>query len=409
MQKYKLLTLPLLLGLVSCSETEVVSEEPVSTDPDYCGRYVDAIGVSMGGTTATASTRADLSGLGNEFVKDKSIIYISQYNNNLIPFSTTEKNFYQYYYDPENFLYPNANWDDGYNFFPEKPEYQLDWEKVREEGPHLNGYWFYAMYFPVDNEMRWSVETDQSVSLDAIQKSDIMGAIHTTSTLNSRLRFKLYHLMVCLKVTLYVPVFRQEEEPLPDGSTFTGFSADAVESVTLLNVYPDFNINWQVNTNLDGAPFVNLVTNGKEQVNIPMYRLTNADGSLSQETTTIKIHDFITTANEDETDEVYVYNYLVMFPQQPEGYSDQTFLRFLVKPYVGEKMRSFVFSGAQFNGSDFMLNQGNLQNLSLYLPRTGSNAVLVSANLVDWTDAQANLHLNMQEPEVDEGEETPED
>lgn len=334
--------------------------------------------------------------LETKFIEDESILYISQYGDNIMedPFSDESSNLYKYKYSKKNPLYPDADWEQGYNFFPINSDNMIDWEVVRANGPHLNGFWFFALHYPYDNQMRFSVEKDQS-TFESLQKSDVLGAYHSTSSLYTRLRFKLYHLMIYLKVTLYVPVFKIEEDINGD-QNLSGFYADANKSVKLLNVHPNFKIEWNAKRGLDEAPLTQAITTG-ETCDIPLYLHPYDNGENNPPKKTIKINEFKPDAKEGE-DEVYEYTFSCLFPaKQLSGFASNTFLRFEIAPYIGNANKIYTFSGEQFSGAGLRLEQGWQQNLELYLPRKGVKAILVSASVNDWINSESDMHLAQQE------------
>ena len=154
-------------------------------------------------------------------------------------------NIYLYEYSRND----DANWSSEYNFKynPERSD-PISWREVKENGSIGNSFVFYAF---CDNLKDLEPRGDEDLKTDWVgngdyfhhayggkwKKSDnvgnnydysndwhahhyqnhcgvpdFMGAYHTTSTLYSRPRFKFYHLLAYVRVTLYVPVVEEYEE-----------------------------------------------------------------------------------------------------------------------------------------------------------------------------------------------------
>ena len=323
---------------------------------------------------------------------DGGLLYVSQMG------TTAEPNFdpsivegennlsnlyiYEWYYNPA------ATWEDDYNFRPgTRPP--LKWAEVLARGSVGNAFSLYAMYFPVDHKIRFDVETDQSTE-DNVRKSDIMGAYHATSALYSRLRFRLYHLMVYLKVKLYVPVYQDDE----DGNGYSGFEADAFQSALLRNAITDFGVEWRANRSSDtDAPLV-MQRDVPTRSDIVMYSYPDLEPAV----TDITVSDYYGT--DDIQDRVRVYNFSVIFPGQKFG---DNFLRFCLKNTEGtDKYYYFSASQLKTGATDFNFTQGTLQELNLYLPRTGNTTILVKANILPWIEASTDMTVIEQPKEADD-------
>lgn len=210
--------------------------------------------------------------LGMKEFKEGDKIYILQRGPSLTPkfpgnyfdrrnAAHKENNIYVYKYDPDH---GSANWGDGYNF-KLKSEWSdpIKWSDVKSNGSIGNSFVFFAFcdnlrdLEPDDNDPLlkfWNTTPGQITASPDFgpvtyyhhayggqwKKSDkvggnydysndwhvyhyqnhcgvpdFMGAYHTTSTLYSRPRFKFYHLLAYVRVTLYVPVEQTYEDTDP--------------------------------------------------------------------------------------------------------------------------------------------------------------------------------------------------
>lgn len=305
---------------------------------------------------------------------------------------------YIYQYEEDE----NASWFEGYNFSLKDGRKAFDWESVKSVGSVGNAFSFYAFYFPVDNELRFNVETNQAGSKDPydksnFMKSDIMGAYHATSSLYTRMRFKLFHLMVYLKVTVYVPDY--EDTPAEDNkpATASGFKAGAFKGAFVMNAYTDFSVEWRANRSSDTeAPLVQATTSGPKK-NITMYRHEGDEDKIYDE---LPVKDYYT--GHEIPKNVREYNFSVLFPAQTFG---DDFLCFALESYDGS-MKYYYFSGSpQLVGDNlnFSLTQGTLQQLYLYVPRKTNETILVGANILPWNNANTDMTVTQQQ-DADSGE-----
>ena len=370
--------------------------------------------------------------LDDAFVAGESVLYISQLARGMTPFSYLETlgddddtddgdgdssdpsdgsgqdsgddtndddevnltNVYKYTYE-ERDKYPNPNWETEFNFFPQKAIDMVDWEVIRSNGSYGNGFTLFGLYFPHSQKLRYEVESDQS-TLENLQVSNVLGAYHSTSSLYTRLRFRLFHLMVYLKVNVFIPVFQTNVDDLGN-SSISGFAADALQNVELMNVYPKFSINWTADRSSDTeAPLTEIVSLDETPVNINMYRhpFPN-DGTLPQKIQ-IPISSYDPNVQDPEqTDEVWLYTYSVLFPAQGARFSESNFLRFNVRSNVGNVIKKYSFNGSQFAGTGQLdMAQGNMQTLNLYLPRNAGEAVLVKADVINWNFTSSDMHVS---------------
>ena len=238
-----------------------------------------------------------------EFKPGKSTLYVSQRTRLEQPFKPSSDgttNVYTYiFYDNKN-----ANWDEGYNFaaytdedFKDLPADEnpnaLNWDDVGRKGSVGNGFALYALYYPgreygiEDDYNVRSVKENQSSFAD-LMSSDIMGAYHSTSALYSRVRFRLYHMMVYVKVNLYVPVYKPTRKDEKESEVYSGYTQSSLTEAQVTGVCPKFTIDWAASISSDAAsPAVNLDPMNPTQEHlkdIKMYSHVHDKASLIDET-----------------------------------------------------------------------------------------------------------------------------
>lgn len=333
----------------------------------------------------------------NEEFTEKSRIFISQMG----PTNLTDPNFTNSASDARPYLYiydyngnTEADWDNEYNFSPIEDRDPIKWMTVKNIGSVGNAFSFYAMYCPEsDGEtVIFSVLADQTggetnpYDTGNFLKSDIMGAYHSTSSLFTRLRFRLYHLMVYLKVTLFVPVYEDIAADPENGieAGYSGFQPDKFRGAYVINAATDFSIEWRANRSSDtDAP---LTQPGNTKQNIKMYQYEFNETADKIENFNVK--DYYTGGNIETTD-VWVYNFSVLFPAQSFG---NNFLCFGFED-VDNSMKYYYFSAPYIIGDSgkFQLEQGTLQQLYLYLPRKSNETVLVGAKILPWGNSSTDM------------------
>ncbi|MCH5240579.1 MAG: hypothetical protein J1F38_10175 [Muribaculaceae bacterium] len=347
---------------------------------------------------------------------DNSLLYISQMG----PSESTNPNFSDFSSDAVPYCYiyqysenENANWDYEYNFeLPEDltiegidgvsgPRKAIDWRTIRNIGSVGNAFSLYAFHFPLDNIVRWNVEADQTGDTDPFDKSnfiksDILGAYHASSALNTRLRFNLFHLMVYLKVTIYVPVYKDNTDNTAD-FRYSGYNAGSFKGAYVMNASTDFSIEWRTNRSSDtDPPLVQPNTSKKQNIKMYVHKYDDAEIITLENIRS----NYYPSYNGDDTDEVRVYNFSVLFPNQT---FNGNFLCFALQDAEGN-MRYYYFAGNQITGDsgNYSLTQGTFQELKLYLPRATNQTILVGANVLPWSDALTDMTVS--QPEQGYGE-----
>ena len=358
--------IPVLVALFSCQkEKEPPQYNKAETESPclYASTRAEEINddVEIGNNPVTDC-------LNEDFVSGYSLIYISQRGgNNQDPdfMNETSDNFYTYLYY-EN---PEANWEAGYNFEPYGKK-ELDWNKIRDLGMLGNSYIFYSIYSPEDNKIRFEVEQDQS-DLSNLRKSNILGARHTTAELNSRLRFRFYHLMVFLNVNLYVPVYDKE--------TNSGFLENALVEGRAISINRHFSIDYASDPGADASPTVGLSGTDSEEVRMYIH-----PGSEEMQ---INVPDYYPAV--EGTDRVRKYTLSVIFPAG-QDVTNKDVLRFLLNTPGGTN-KKYIFSTNQ--NIQLHLQKGSVTQLGLYLPRNDNNTILISAEIEDWKKCSSEMNM----------------
>ena len=353
-----------LVLTVSCSDGEKMKE---SDNSQNIGIFASTRAEEDGDVVYGSNSITDI--LEDSFENDFSIIYISQRGpNNVNPEfdNPNSENLYTYvYYDN-----PSANWEGGYNFSSLGAK-ELDWENISSIGMIGSSYIFYSMYFPEDNKVRFEVEENQS-TLSNLRKSNILGARHTTADLNSRLRFRFYHLMVFMNVTLYVPVYDETDN--------SGFLENALDGGTAININRHFYVDYASNPGADASPTVSLT--GIELNDIQMYVHPGF------EETEINVADYYPWGDK-ETDRVRKYTLSVIFPAG-QDITDRDLLRFALH-MPGGTVKKYVFSTLQ--NIQLLLDKGAVTQLALYLPRKENNTILINAEIIDWSNSSSEMNI----------------
>ena len=326
------------------------------------------------------------------------LLYFSQMpqgsNPNFEDYSEEAENYlYVYKYSPDE----TATWTDGYNFKVQTGHLGFNWDNVLAVGPNGNAFKFFGFHFPVDQTPVWKVQTDQTggpndpYNKDNFMKSDIMGAYHATSAIFTRMRFRLFHLMTYLMVTVYVPVYDGTADDY-DNQSYSGFNENAMKGGYMLNAVTDFSIEWAASKSSDTEPPLVQTSSSSPKSNIKMYRHDIDETAIS----TITVPKYFGGAVDgivDGEDVVRTYQFSVLFPTQ--NFPDD-FLCFALETPGGDT-KYYYFSSNQIIGADgdsFGLTQGTLQQLYLYLPRKTNQTVLVGAKILPWKDAQTDMTVN---------------
>lgn len=445
MKKLIYITLVTLL-FSSCVIESNEIDEPDGKDSDI----VSSLSVEMNGTRGESEQDNNIEDNNEDesdnsyspvYIIDKfeegSILYIAQRAPDMVPKFASVKpdvnfksnpyygNLYVYEYK-EN---PEANWSENDNFFPyvnsSNNSNPIDWSTIRKNGAISNAYSFYAMYFPNNNQNSSTTESwgsrewqNTSKSLEELIKTyDIMGAYHATTALYTRLRFRLHHLMLYLKVILYVPVY--------DGSTSTGFGRYAFDGNKEANTtsYADFpgvwvstpdwdtgsikrsmikeyTIAWNSPPSSDGAPLVS-PTSGSMAPCMFLSRQPKDDNDWEP----IDVSRYYTGDNALTTDKVYRFEFSAIFPAQNIPGNNILCMRLLPGfgpgEYKGDDIQNAkytVYRLKQDNptlkgGELHLTEQGTFQQIELYLPRRSNEPLMVGAKVLKWNEVYTDMTL----------------
>ncbi|MCH5224788.1 MAG: hypothetical protein J1D77_02270 [Muribaculaceae bacterium] len=338
-------------------------------------------------------------------------------------------NLYRYYYQNRY----SAVWEDepgGYNFFPTDTLKKMNWDHIKFWGKNNTGYVLYALYYPYNNilpfdetgNVDFKVETDQTTK-EALRKSNFIGAYHSSAKSGQRLKFKLFHLASYLKVTLYVPVYNPNDSIMEGNKKVpfrSGFPADALIKGVVRNVYNRYSVNWYGGRSSDSAPVTSVVTT-TPRTDVTMYMPTAEDYPETNglpPKVTVRVSDYIRDAEAQELpeyDECWKITLSALIPsgqdypigdnEFPQGqiWTDLNFLRFYFRQNIGDVPKVYVFTGNSSSGligsGKLSIGQGELQHLSLYIPRYGAKAVLLNANVTDWEQwYNSNMGLRKDDP-----------
>lgn len=318
----------------------------------------------------------DLEKPSDYFTPGESVLLVSQRSEKMsLSFEEGNPNCYKYVYYANN----DANWDLGYNFNSDKP---LKWETIESNGQYgASGYAFGALFFPKDYKYTDRINSDQSQDND-FAESDVMGAYHVGSYL-SRLRFRLFHLMSKLRITLYVPVWDNEK-----GS---GFNANAVKDAETISFRTDYAIEWSGESSEKAPTALPPENNDGIKSNIKIFLSSKKD-----EEEELTLSQYSSDYTDDEKDMVREYTYEVYFPQQNVN---GNFLRFILTR--GNTDYNYVFNSAYLKSgsTNFAFKAGEITQLKLYIPRSYSDIVLLDAEIVKWNESSADITIRKDENE----------
>lgn len=393
MSKYLFISAIIAIALSSCGENQRDDGGSMATE------WLDYVQISRQpramapGMESLEVGEAEAIVVDNSIFSPGSILYISQMGND----NTKNPNFtndspdaspylYQYtYYENEE-----ADWDNEYNFSNAPGHTPIVWQTVKELGSVGNSFSFFAMFFPESPSPVFQVNADQTggdedpYDQTNFMQSDILGAYHATSGLYTRMRFRLFHLMTYLKVTLYVPVYQDAIEG--DNQSYSGFKAGALQEAYLLGAATDFSIEWRANRSSDTeAP---LVQRGNTLQPIKMYM---HESPTEDEPVYIVVKDYYPNPQSD-TDEVMAYNFSVLFPQPSALSNDEITLCFPIESIDGN-VKYYYFSASQVmqDTGNVKFSQGTMQQLYLYLPRTVNETILIGAKVLPWGQSDSDM------------------
>lgn len=347
-------------------------------------------------TVGTESSESSLDLLTYYFNQNESVLLIAQRtNSHSISFDDYNgdiKNGYlfKYVWDGKEAKPMDGGetptWEAGYNFKNfggwDNP---LNWTKVISNGALGSSYAFGTLYYPIDNEQRNSIEEDQSTT-EGLGKSNLLGGYHLTESLYERFRFRLYHLMACIRVTILVPAKTENDDPKNPGFDERNMKA------YILKMKKDFIIEWGDRSS-EEPPILKDDESVSDRYDITMYPHPVTG---NREPFEINLSYF--GIEEPETDQVRAYTFTGLFPPQTLSNTDNI-LQFdlMTSKTSNRKENSYYWSTSQLI-ANLQVSPGIITNLVLYLPRTENNAILLRSEIIDWDQTDASLTLT---PEID--------
>lgn len=447
--------------MASCATSDIEPEEPSAEESGNVVMHISAdIAADMGPAAETGSPAGELNTmLMSDKFPEGSLIFISQLGQKVSPlfpltYTPETPNFYAYQYNGNE----SANWDQGYNFTLAPNSSPIEWEKIRSYGSVGNTFNLYSLYFPageigkngtvsnvVNNypDVYAVTEWQNSRTVTEMKNYDVMGAYHATSSAYTRLTFRFYHLMVYVRVTLYVPVY--------DPQTDTGFTESAfgysrfTTSVNVRDLLPGiavgcsnehgnqrnmsrfWTIDYHANRSSDReGPLVRTVPSsqnspyGDSRANFYMHPwgIGDSHDAYFEEMTLTNVRDFYPNA-ESNTDRVRKYEFTAIIP--PQDITGELLFMHLKKPGVDasimpenltkDQIKNYYFSVNQLvsGKNDISFASGTMNHIELYIPRKSNDVVKVRANILPWTETTTDMPL-VDEDDINPNpdEETPE-
>ena len=446
-----------------------------SSDPDfdisgggYEDREVLSVGASIAAAKAPSGNEADESSadylttlLESTKFPEGSVIFISQLGQDKSPvfpitYDDATENFYAYQYNGNE----DATWEQGYNFTLAPNSAPIDWDKIMKVGSVGNAFNLYSLYFPggsVKNNGNVSMvvndntpnvyavtEWQNSRTIEQMKNYDVMGAYHATSSAYTRLNFRFFHLMVYVRVTLYVPVYDPE-----DGTGFTesafGYSRfttsqnvrNLVPCVALggsqehgqfRNLSRFWTIDYSANRSSDreGPLVMTLEPDangpyGNSLANFYMHPhgIGDSHDAYFEEMTLENVREFY-PASPTETERVRKYEFSAIIPPQKDLTGELMFFH-LKKPGVGadippenltvEQLKNYYFSARQLvsGDNDVSFTQGTMNHIELFIPRKANNVVKVKATILPWTETFTDMTLVDEDNLPDDTDNQPEE
>ncbi|MCH5214856.1 MAG: hypothetical protein J1E97_06640 [Muribaculaceae bacterium] len=467
-------------------------EELVLQDTDFdADQYTESTDVYVGFTTRTTAWNIDdeyarfADNVGEREEKpyivdhfnDGDILFISQMGTTANPvlenINSSENesgdkytkesniaNLYIYQYqEPED----AANWNEGFNFIPyvnkKNETTPMNWSKIKGLGSIGNSFSFYALFqannrTPNFRTMTWlNYAGDNGTKHSAYElgtRYGLFGAYHATSSLYTRMRFRLYPLFNLLHVTLLVPV----EEPDPDKPGYSGFGPNVFKNnwlagnsqnenlpgiwtgvpawanrqlgASTYGMGNSFNINWRASRSSDNdAPLISPISGSS---NTCMYLLKYdmddpyAEHPVMRLDNVREFYPAYDNKNHQEYDLVRRYEFICYYVAQNALTSSSSnamlSMRLLTPGSSGELYKlpgsiydypasvegtyiPYFFYGnnkgaGQYTGGDKDLGfntQGTYQHLTLYVPRRGNETVMVSAKVIPWKETYTEMTI----------------
>ena len=378
-----------VLIVTSCSQG---IEEPSvqSPDQDLVEFYLDfptrSVGVDKNSST--------LDPLSDYFVMNSSLLLISQ-RTNYVSISFEDKNsdgsknelLYKYVWEGKEANEESSgntpDWESGYNFKPLSAwRNPMNWSNVMARGAFGNSFAFGAIYYPVENQSRSDIETDQS-TLNNLKKSNILGAYHLTDKLYERFRFRLYHLMACMKVTILVPGVD------PDDQT-KGYNVRNING-TMLGLNKDFTIDWGARGS-EEPPILKADETVTTVADIKMY-LQPSDGERVEEEWDLSNFGLEGNAM------VRKYTFMALFPPQTLSNTDNILQFDIMSEGSKTQVAAKYFWSTSQLLTHLQVSAGTITNLILYLPIEDNNALMIKSEILEWGQNDTIVTITPEEQE----------
>lgn len=379
--------------------------------------------------------------------------------------NTKKNNLYVYQYrTPEN----EADWTQGSNFVPyintSNDSTPMNWKYIRNLGSVGNAFSFYALFQGnnqtpncrtvtymnyAGNDAAYPAHSAQELG----ERYGLFGAYHATSSLYTRMRFRMYPLFNLIRVTLLVPVQEAEtDEPGYSGFASNAFMNNWYAGNSTPQIYPgvwfglpnwaakengtsqngigtSFTINWRANRSSDNeAPLITPAT-GNTTTSFYLLRYDKNDPYAEHPPFRLnnvrKFYPSYTNKNhpDEDYDMVRRYEFIAYYVAQNK-FNQSSFnallsIRLLTpgssgKLYFVEGSSydvpmsvegtyvPYYFYGnrkgqGQITGGDLedlgFNTQGTYTHLTLYIPRNGNETVMVSARVMPWKETYTDMTI----------------
>lgn len=501
----KIIYISLLCCLfAACSDDPSINEveNEASGQNDIAGIYV-AFGTRGDDWTIDKEYAESLAALGDtegpneekpyiiDHFEEGDILYISQrgttadpqlYNmqsneNNSNPAytpQTVKANLYIYQYKKNS---DGAQWTEGTNFVPyinqTNDSTPLNWKTIKNLGSVGNAFHFYALFqpkYPYRKANYGDIDYSQTPNFRTVtwmnysgDESDhtphsayelgtrygLFGAYHATSSLYTRMRFRMYPLFNLMQVTLLVPVQQNNSD---DDPGYSGFGPNAFYnnwdagnssaqyypglwfgiSYSAKNYFKNlgntgigtsFTINWNANISSDNDPPLIAAASGTTPVSFyllrydkdnpaaehPAFEITNVKKyypDSDRDTDMVRRYEFIAYYVPQSTFTNSDFNVLFSMMLLTPGSSGDRFKRgdnpsqqawsvegtYVPYYFYGNNKGQNQFTGGDY--SDLGLNkQGMYQHITLYVPRKGNKTVMVSAKVIPWKETYTDMTI----------------
>lgn len=360
MKKYTLLILLAMLGACSTDEVEEVADVPALQETSV--RFKATVGTN---------------GYEDYFEQDDQIRIYCPIGYSTPDFRDGAKGMFIYEWKHTKEDAATQNWENWPYVFKPVGGSGFDWRTLQ---PTSIYYTFEAMHFP-GKEYLESVPSDQGRistpgQLGGLETADMLIAHHrqVVTEKGQAVKLTFHHAFAMVEVTVKLPV---SATPL-DGP----FPPDALQGVYMNDMQTHYTVTYSGTITNDALRTVRATGETRERIemrrieSVPETRETDEDG--------------------DETHyQTYVYRGIV--PEQEFKNDGQDFLFFRVKRHSheldGEEEVLYKFT---IGGEDdkFSLKSSKILSLTLEIKEALNKVVVVSAKVMPWGRAEADMELN---------------